>query len=54
MKLNVQDLQNGNVFQVEISDDGTVDDIKLIISCESGIDSEFQVLIFNQRPLMDD
>ena len=47
MKLNVQSMQTGKVFQVEIGDNGTIDDIKLIISCESSIDSEFQVLLFN-------
>jgi hypothetical protein len=55
MELKVQDLSKTNVFyNIECEPDATVEDLKCLITIQSGIDLERQVLYFRQEVLNQD
>jgi hypothetical protein len=54
MRLTVQNLQNDQVFMVEVEDSATVEDLKVMISVETNMGIEEQVLLANGKLLDSD
>ena len=40
VRITVQDTKSDNIYSFELEDDGSVEDIKVLICAESGIDIE--------------
>ncbi len=54
MRLTVQNSANDEIFQVEIEDEATVEDLKVMISVETNMLVEEQLLLGNGKMLQDD
>lgn len=54
MRLTIQNATNDSVFDIEIDDDGTIEDIKIFIEVESGILLASQVLFHAGKVLSND
>lgn len=53
VRVTVQNTQNEAIYSFELEDDAIVDDIKVFICAESGIDIEDQILMCNGKILGD-
>ena len=54
MRLTVQNANNDQIFELELEDDATIEDLKVLISVETGLPVEQQFLLANGKPLQND
>ena len=54
MRLTVQNAENDQIFEIEVEDDSSVEDLKVLISVETGLPVEQQFLLGNGKPLAND
>ena len=53
VRVTVQNTQNDAIYAFELDNDGIVEDIKVLICAEGGIDGEDQILMYNGKILTD-
>ncbi len=53
VRVTVQNTQNDAIYGFELDDQGIVEDIKVLICFEGGIDVEDQILMYNGKILKD-
>lgn len=51
MRLTVQVINTDQILPIEVDDEGTIDDLKVMISFNTNIPVENQVILHNQKPL---